>query len=199
MFVNISVFSPPYVLRGTVFIVMALSLLVIFANLSASYGATPAERYVSQVGNGVIAAANSGSVGQFRSILRRHADLRTIAKFALGRYARKVPPEQRGRFHLVVEDVITNAFATYSARLRGNGVRVVSSTQTGKHGLVVTTKIVGGSGMEIKWRIAQAGGGFRVMDLNVAGIWLSQRLRSMVANRIKRSNNDFVAALNTLK
>lgn len=178
------------------FAFFSLTLLAVTPDARAS---AAAERYVNQVGSGVLAAANSGSAAQFRAILRRHTDLRTIAKFALGRYARKLPAQERSKFHLVVESMITNAFAANSSRLRGQSIRITGSTPSGKHGIVVSTQIVGGSGMQLKWRVAKAGGGFKVMDINVSGIWLSQRLRQKVANQLKRSNKDFVAALNTLK
>lgn len=176
-----------------------LICLVLLTNTHEARASAAAERYVKQIGSNVLAAANSGSATQFRAILRRHADLRTIAKFALGRYARKLPAKQRAQFHMVVENMITKAFAANSARLRGNNIRIVGSTVSGNHGVVVSTQIVGGSGMQIKWRIANAGGRLRIKDINVSGIWLSHRLRQKVANQFKRNKQEFAAAFTTLK
>jgi len=176
-----------------------ICLAMIMANLSASQAASSAERFVGRVGTSVLAAANAGSVGQFRSILRRHADLRVIAKFSLGKYARRLPAGQRGEVKKLVESLITKAFATYSGRLRGTSVEVTGSAASGRYGTVVSTKIVGGSGGEIKWRLAKSGGGFRVIDVSVFGVWLSQRLRSVIVTKLKQRGGNFDAVFASLR
>ena len=177
----------------------ALICLAMMANMSASQAASSAERYVGRIGNSVLAAANAGSVGQFRSILRRHADLRVIARFSLGKYARRLPARQRGEVKKLVESMITKAFATYSGRLRGTRVEVTGSVASGRYGTVVSTKIVGGSGGEIKWRLAKSGGSFRVIDVSVFGVWLSQRLRSVIVTKLKQRGGNFDAVFASLR
>ena len=181
------------------FTAAALICLAMMANVSASQAASSAERFVGRVGTSVLAAANAGSVGQFRSILRRHADLRVIAKFSLGKYARRLPPRQRGEVKKLVESMITKAFATYSGRLRGTRVEVTGSAASGRYGTVVSTKIVGGSGGEIKWRLAKSGSGFRVIDVSVFGVWLSQRLRSVIVTKLKQRGGNFDAVFASLR
>ena len=189
----------PYARCASGLLAIALSCLVIVSTISASQAASSAERYVGRIGNGVLAAANAGSVGQFRSILRRHADLNVIAKFSLGKYARRLPPGQRGQVKTLVESMITKAFATYSARLRGTSVEVTGSVTSGRYGTVVSTRIVGGSGGEIKWRLAKRGSGFRVIDVSVFGVWLSQRLRSVIVTRLKQRSGNFDAVFASLR
>ena len=95
--------------------------------------------------------------------------------------------------------MITKAFATYSGRLRGTRVEVTGSTNSGRYGIVVSTKIVGGAGGQIKWRLAKRGGGFRVIDVSVFGVWLSQRLRSVIVTKLKQRNGNFDAAFASLR
>lgn len=189
----------PFSRRAAGFIAIVLMCLAMTANLSASQAASSAERYVGRIGTSVLAAANAGSVGKFRSILRRHADLRVIARFSLGKYARRLPPRQRGEVKKLVESMITKAFATYSDRLRGSSIKVTGSTVSGRHGTVVSTKIVGGSGGEIKWRLAKSGRGFRVIDVSVFGVWLSQRLRSVIVTKLKQRGGNFDAVFASLR
>ena len=176
-------------LRVAELFAITLICLVMMASISSSQAASSAERFVGRVGAGVLAAANAGSVGQFRSILRRHADLRVIARFSLGKYARRLPPRQRGEVKKLVEGMITKAFATYSDRLRGTSVEVTGSVASGRYGTVVSTKVVGGSGGEIKWRLAKSGGSFRVIGrqrvrrLAVAAAALRDRDQAQAARR----------------
>ena len=181
------------------FLVLALFCAALVSGVPESRASSAAEKYVQRVGTSVLAAANSGSATRFRSILRRHADLRAITKFSLGRYARKLPKKERRQFQRLVENMITNAFATYSRRLRGSRVQVTGKTRRGRYGTVVSTRIVGGSGGQIKWRLVKRGGSFRVTDVNVFGVWTSLRLRSVILSKLKQERGNFATTLAALQ
>jgi len=92
---------------------MALVLAIavpVLAAAPAAQAASPAERYVERVGNSVLAAARSGSVARFRTIVRKHADLATITTFSLGRHARWLSAGERRRYRRVVENMLSDAF-----------------------------------------------------------------------------------------
>jgi len=50
--------------------------------------------------------------------------------------------------------------------------------------VLVDSRIIGGAGGPVVWRLARRGGASRVVDINVGGIWLSLQLRSMVQQRL---------------
>lgn len=178
---------------------VALFCVALVSGAPAARASSAAEQFVRNVGNTVLTAANTGSVTRFRSILRRHADLRAIAKFSLGPYARRLPSNKRGEFQRLVESMITKAFASYSGRLRGSRLQVTGSTKPGRYGIVVSTKIIGGSGGQVKWRIVKRGRSFRVIDVNVFGVWLSLQLRSIIVAKLKRTRGNFDAAFAALR
>src|SRR5262245_41245539 len=66
--------------------VLPIAVLPIAFGPASAIAASSAESYVSTVGNGVLAAARSNSVGQFRALLKANADIPTIAIYSLGPY-----------------------------------------------------------------------------------------------------------------
>ena len=65
---------------------------------SLAFAASPAESYVTKVGNGVIAAARDNSVSQFRSLLRANADIAAIAIYSLGPYRKSLTNDVKGEY-----------------------------------------------------------------------------------------------------
>ena len=55
-------------------------------------------------------------------------------------------------------------------------------------GLMVTTRSA--SGKKIVFRLAKAGGGYTVKDVNMSGVWLAQQMRSKFTGTISRSGMD---------
>jgi ABC-type transporter MlaC component len=165
-------------------------VLAVFDRAAAS--AIDAERYARRCAEGVIAAANARSVGQFRAILRRHTDISQLAEFALGSYAGQLPSGRRREYHGLFESWIAQTFQTYSQRLRGSGFDVSGSTG-GPNDYQVNGRILGGTGMSITLRVARVGSQYRVRDVNIGGIWLSLQMRSTVTSQLRRSRGDFGA------
>src|SRR5919106_7073930 len=97
--------------------------------LEPGFAATGPEAYVNQVGNSVIAAANSGSVQQFRSILRQNADISAIALFSLGQYRKNLPAAKRQEYYRLVEQSIANVFRTHANKLKGQSLSVQSARE----------------------------------------------------------------------
>jgi phospholipid transport system substrate-binding protein len=171
-------------------VVMALALLAPLG-LSKSYAMNAAEGYVHKLSNSVLHAANSGQKARFRSLMRRHADIRTIGMFSLGQYARKLPAQQRGQYYRLVENWIAKTFISYSRGLNGQKFKVLGSSQRGKRIVLVKSKIVGGGGAAVKWRLTRTNGGYRVSDVNISGVWLSILMKSKFVAKLSRHNGDF--------
>ena len=92
----------------------ALAVLPIALGSAPAFAAADAESFVSSVGNGVLAAARSNSVGQFRSILNSSADVRTIAIYSLGPYRKNLTKDLERQYVALVEDYISKVFASHS-------------------------------------------------------------------------------------
>jgi phospholipid transport system substrate-binding protein len=176
------------------------------AGLTAkAYAATGPEKYVQNIGKDVIALANSGTRGvplrsRFVSLLQRHSDIRSIALFSLGTYQKKLPSNLRTRYFELVTRFAAGFFAYYVEDFAGSGLDVKSSTPQGK-AIIVDTAIQysGGRTAPVKWRVVNVGGGYRVNDVNVRGIWLSLQMQLQFTSVLKRNRGDFEALFKYLR
>ena len=177
--------------RGLAAILVAASIVF---GTGQAFASDKAEQFVHQVACKVLQAANAGSAAQFRAILRQHADLPTISKMAAGRHGRGLNQAERAMVQQAVELMIAQGFAKNSGRLRGERVVVTGSLER-ERTVQVTTRTVGSSVDEIKWKLARYGAGFRVIDINVAGFWLSSQMRRKLSSKLKKARGDVMTAL----
>ena len=160
---------------------------------------TAAERYAQRAGEEAMAIAGTGGstariAARFQASMRRHADIPRLAAFALGPYRREMPASRRREFHRLVERFAGQVFANYHGDFVGRRVEVVGSRPLGRGDTLVTTRIDGGrSAAEIEWRIVRAGGGLKVFDLKVRGIWLTLQMRSHFVSILRRNRGSMDA------
>lgn len=174
--------------------------LVPLAPAGAAMAMTAAESYVERVGRGVISAANAGSVARFRALLRQNADIPTIAVFSLGPYRRKLPASRRSEYYRLVEDYISGVFAAHSRELKGEDLKVTGSRQVSDSVIVTSAfKSSDGRNVPVIWRLVKHGGGFKVFDVNVQGIWLATTQKTNFISVLKQHNGDFNALLAYLR
>jgi len=178
----------------------AAATLAGLAPVPAAMAATAAESYVERVGQSVIKAANAGSVASFRALLRQNADIPTIALFSLGPYRRKLPANRRSEYYKLVEDYISGVFAAHSHELRGQDLKVTGSHAVSDSVIVTSAfKAADGRNVPVIWRLVKHGGGYKVFDVNVQGIWLATTQKTNFLSVLKKNNGDFNALLAYLR
>jgi len=157
---------------------------------------TAAEDYVSGIPQQVMRLANNGKKGpalksQFASLLNRYINLKGIADYALGPYAKQLPAGKRSEFYALVNNYAAALFNYYVDDFRGTKLDIISTTKQGKF-TVIQSAITGGGGREqVKWRLVPSGGGFRVADVNVKGVWLTISMKDRFSKVLKASKGDF--------
>jgi len=178
----------------------AAAALIPLAPVGGAVAATAAESYVERVGQGVISAANAGSVAEFRALLRRNADIPTIALFSLGPYRGKLPASRRSEYYRLVENYISGVFAAHSHELKGENLKVTGSRKVSDSVIVTSAfKSADGRSVPVVWRLVRHGGGYKVFDVNVQGIWLATTQKTNFMSVLKKHNGDFNALLAYLR
>jgi phospholipid transport system substrate-binding protein len=171
-----------------------------FAGVPAGLAATAAESYVARVGAGVLKAANAGSVGSFRSLLRQNADIASIALFSLGPYRKNLPSGRRQEYYRLVEQYISGVFAAHSAKLRGQALTVNGSREAADSVIVNSSfQASDGRKVPVTWRLIKRGGGYKVFDVNVEGIWLATTQKTNFISVLKKNNGSFDALITYLR
>jgi len=178
---------------------MSLAIPVALAP-SLAFAASPAESYVSKVGNGVIAAARNNSVGQFRSLLRANADIAAIAIYSLGPYRKSLTSDVKSEYYSLVENYIAKVFQQNAKKLAGQGLEVKDTKDAGDSILVRSVLNFGGGGtVPVTWRLVKRGGGYRIFDVNVDGIWLASTQKTNFVSVLKKNNGKMSALLDYLR
>jgi phospholipid transport system substrate-binding protein len=172
---------------------------------AATKGAMAFVDGVGKRGIGILSAAAT-SEGQrkqsFKSLLNDSFDLTTIGRFALGRYWRVATPQQRSEYQRLFEkmiiDVYSDRFSSYSGQqLKTASAKMVSNTDA-----MVTTFILpkdGGEKVQVDWRVRNAGGKYKIVDVVVEGVSMSVTQRSDFASVIQRGGGDIAVLIDHLK
>jgi phospholipid transport system substrate-binding protein len=157
---------------------------------------TAAEDYVTRIAQDVMNLANRGQKGpalqaKFAALMNRYVNLRAIADYALGPYAKKLPPGKRDEFYRLVSNYAAALFVYYVDDFRGTELQIVSTNKQGKF-TVIQSEITGSGGREqVRWRLVPSGGSFRVKDVNIKGVWLTIAMKDRFSKVLKSSKGDF--------
>jgi phospholipid transport system substrate-binding protein len=175
-------------------------LLGTLALAAPASAATPAETFVSTVGNSVIAAARNGSQDKFRSVLRSSADVETIAVFSLGSYRKSLDAGRKAEYIGLVETYISRVFSENAARLAGESLEVTGSQEAADSVIVKSLlKYADGRSVAVTWRLVKRGGAYKIFDVNVDGIWLATTQKTNFVSVLNQNNGDIGALLTYLK
>jgi phospholipid transport system substrate-binding protein len=156
----------------------------------------PSASFIVGAGQAYDRAARANSAAAFSSAMSRYSDMRSIAMFALGRFRNQLPDAKAGEYVR-----LTQAFMGRFMQERGKGFRIGTLSVIECSGPSTNTLVKArtSGGASILFRVARAGGGFVVRDMNVQGIWLLQRMRSTFVGTLTRTNGDFNALFNFLR
>jgi phospholipid transport system substrate-binding protein len=120
--------------------------------------------------------SNADKIRVFRGLVDELADVPKITNFVLGKYARTITPAQRDRFAKVFREYAQNVYETRLGDYHGETVKVTGSVVRNPGDVVVNTTISGGKVSQpvvASWRVLRSGNSWKVVDVQVAGIWLA--------------------------
>ena len=165
----------------------------------------PAEGYVGKIADEVMSLANSGAKGtalrgRFASVLNRYINLRSIANFALGPYQKKMPAGTKNEFYTLFNNYAAALFVYYVDDFKGSDLKIISTSKQGNF-ITITSAIVqnGGGREQVKWRLIPAGGGYKISDINIKGVWLTIATKKRFSDVLNRSKGDFEALFAELR
>jgi|CXWL01.1.fsa_nt_gi phospholipid transport system substrate-binding protein len=141
-------------------------------------------------------------VAGFNAFVVQHMDARKTALFTLGNYRRGAPDG-------VVEPFV-EAFTAYSTAIYGthlvdyaaSTLRVTGDITNKPGDVTVMTLAEGGTLREplrIAFRLAADGGAYKIVDVQVSGIWLSVEQRDQFASVLSQNRGDIASLTASLK
>ncbi len=132
----------------------------------------------------------------FRGLLTAGFDVKTIGRFALGRYWRKATEAERAEYGRLFEDLIVATYARQLSSYAGAGLKVEGVRQQNGKSALVASRFLRAEGEPIRldWRLLRRGDTWRIVDVVVEGMSMALSQRSEF-KAVIRGNGGRVEAL----
>lgn len=138
---------------------------------------------------------------KFKALLSDSFDLKTIGRFALGKYWKVATPAEQSEylklFETMVVDVYSNRFKDY----QGQDLVVDGAKPEGDRDVLVTSFIVPPDGpkVQVDWRVRGKDGRYRIVDIIVEGVSMAVTQRSEFASVIQSGGGNVSVLLEHLR
>ena len=185
---------------------MASSLLTLAVFASPAMAVATPDALVRQISVDVIDAVKAdktiqaGDLGRITALVDSKVmpsvNFEVATRSAVGPQWRQATPEQRAQLQTEFKGLLLRLYAGALTQLKDQTVSVTRTLPAAGSTQVVVQTEVKGSGEPIKldYRLDKAGEGaaaaWKIIDVNVGGIWLVQNYRSQFAGEISKGGID---------
>ena len=140
---------------------------------------------------------------RLKAIMQQNVDMRQVAGFALGRYARGANPAQRDRYVAVYSDYVARVYANRFSEYGGETITVKGAQDVGRKGIFVNSTVnFNGQTVNIGWQVRENRSGMlKIVDISVDGLSMAESQRSEFTRMISELGGDidaFTTRLQTL-
>jgi phospholipid transport system substrate-binding protein len=175
---------------------------------AAAFAQTAPDALVRQVSTEVIDAAKAdkaiqaGDVAKIGGLIDAkvlpHVNFEVMTRSAVGPKWREATPEQRTKLQAEFKTLLVRAYAGAMSQIKDQSV-IVKATQpvSGSTQVVVQSEIKGsGEPTKLDYRLDKFDAAWKIIDVNVGGLWLVQNYRSQFAGELAKGGID--GLINTL-
>jgi len=179
-------------------LLLALALLV---NASA-WADTAPDAFVRQISNDVLDTAKTDKAIQAGDInkvitlvdskVMPYVNFEAVTRSAVGPQWRSATPEQRTKLQTEFKTLLVRVYAGALAQIKDQTTEITKTQAVPNSTQVVVQSEVRGKGEPIKldYRLDKADAGWKIIDVNVAGIWLVTSYRSQFAQELGKGGID---------
>lgn len=127
-------------------------------------------------------------------------DVDRIARFALGRHARRVEQADYADYRNAFSGFLKRQVQVHFEDFQNADLRVTGSTARSDSDVIVNTEVVrgGGNDISINWRLIQRDGQWAVVDVQALGLWLALEQRAQFDAVLDRANGDIRALIDEM-
>lgn len=121
-----------------------------------------------------------------------HVNFEVVTRSAVGPQWRGATPEQRTKLQTEFKTLLVRVYAGALSELGDQRVEITRTQAVPGSSQVVVQSEVRGKGEPIKldYRLDKAGDSWKIIDVNVGGLWLVQNYRTQFAQEIGRGGID---------
>jgi phospholipid transport system substrate-binding protein len=165
-----------------------------------AFVATQSQRALGILNNRSLSQAQKAQ--QFRGFVDQVADVPRVTNFVLGKYSRTITPAQRQQFASVFREYASNVYESRLDEYKGERFRVTGSQVRKPGDVVVISQVSGGQLREpqtVRWRVIRGSAGWRVVDVEVLGVWLAITQQQDFVATIDNAGGNIDVLINQLR
>jgi phospholipid transport system substrate-binding protein len=182
--------------------------VVVVAAVAPAYAEVTPETLVRQISTDVIEAGKTDKAVQAGDLSRIVAlvdtkvmpsvNFEVATRSAVGVKWREATPEQRGKLQTEFKLMLLRLYAGALAQLKDQTVEITKTLPvTGSTQVVVQSEVRGkGEPIKLDYRLDKFTETWKIIDVNVGGIWLVQNYRAQFAGELAKGGID--GLINTL-
>lgn len=190
------------------FLTLSAVAVCSLAGLGAARGGVDPAAFVQDMGEQAIGALTGPDITpkiraeRFRVLLMQNFDVPAIGKTVLGRYWRVATDEERAEYLTLFEDFLVANYARRFAEYTGQRFEVRNVRPEGDGMLTVQTIIQtpdGGEPARLDWLLRDDGGSYKILDLKIEGISMSETHRAEFSSVIQSSGGKVAGLIEALR
>lgn len=167
---------------------------------------SPARDFIERMGQSAIGFLDNEGLSQaqkeaeFKKLLSNSFDMKTIGRFALGRYWNTASAAQKEEYQRLFEKMVVRVYSARFNDYNGHKLDVAGFQEDGKD-TIVTSYIVPESGSKVRvdWRVRNKGGAHKIVDVIIEGVSMAMTQRSDFSSVIQRGGGDIQVLIDHLK
>ena len=184
-----------------------LSLIASVAFVASAAAADVApDAFVRQISQDVIDSAKAdkqiqaGDVSRIIGLVDQkvmpNVAFETVTRSAVGPKWREATPEQRAKLQAEFKTLLVKVYAGALSQIRDQTTEITKTQPVQGGSQVIVQSEVRGKGEPIKldYRLDKIDGGWKIIDVNVGGIWLVTSYRSQFAQELSSGGIDALIA-----
>lgn len=171
---------------------------------SAALSITALAAHAGEEAESVIAAAASqiSNPATGKEAFRKSIDVPAVARFTLGKHANRISDADQARFTEAFDSFLAETYEEHQKDFADAKVEVIGSVDRTPTDSIVETRVSpkDGDAMTVRWRVVERGGAWRVVDVEVLGLWLAIEQRAQIVallDKPRTTIDDVIAELNS--
>jgi len=139
---------------------------------------------------------------RFRELLKKNFAVKAIGRWVLGRYWRKATTEEKEEYNKLFEDLIVATYVNRFEEFSGETLKVIKAINQNGKDAIVKSEILRPAGqppVRVDWRVRAPNGTYKIVDVLVEGVSMSQTQRSEFSSVIKREGGEVAGLLAALR
>ena len=192
--------------RKTVLKKLLLSFALLASLAGAAWADTAPDAFVRTISNEVLDTAKADKAIQAGDIAKivtlvdtkvmPHVNFEAVTRSAVGPQWRQATPEQRTKLQAEFKTLLVRVYAGALTQIKDQTTEITKTQPVPNSSQVVVQSEVKGKGEPIKldYRLDKGDAGWKIIDVNVGGIWLVTSYRSQFAQELSKGGLDGLIA-----